>query len=119
MPCVFTSIVNSATVVNRGDEKTYPIFNVTCENPTANSTIFIVNHTTKKAININYATSAGEIITVDTFNQRVTSNLYGNITRYVSLDTDFFVLEQGENTLGCDSVGNIITLEYYENYLGV
>lgn len=119
LPCVFTSIVNSATVVNRGDEKTYPIFTVTCENSNAGSTIQISNHTIGKIININYATSAGEIVTIDTFNQRVISNINGNITRYISLDTDFFALEKGKNSLECDSIGNIITLEYYENYLGV
>jgi len=119
LPCVFTSIVNQAQVVNQGDEKTFPIFTVTCENPTSGSTIQINNKTSEKMINLNYGTSAGEIITIDTFNQMATSNINGNITRYVSLDTDFFALEKGVNNLECDSVGNIITLEYYENFLGV
>lgn len=119
LPCIFTSIVNHADVVNRGDEKTYPIFTVTCENPVNNSTIQIHNKTTGKLININYATTADEVITIDTFNQRVTSNINGNITRHISLDTDFFALEKGVNKLECDSTGNVITLEYYENYLAV
>ncbi len=119
LPCVFTRIVNNAKVVNRGDEKTYPIFKVECESPTSGSTILITNTTTGKKIYINYATIEGEIITIDTFNQRVISNINGNITRFISLDTNFFALERGENSLECDSVGNIVTLEYYDNYLGI
>ncbi len=119
LPCVFTSMVNEARVVNRGDEKTYPIFKVVCESPTTDSTISIKNTTSGKKIDINYATSKDEILTIDTFNQRVISSLNGNITRFISLDTDFFALEKGENSLKCDCVGNIVTLEYYENYLGV
>lgn len=119
LPCVFTSIVNKVQINNNGDEATFPIFTIACENPTEGSRILIVNNTIGKKILLNYQTAENEVITINSFSQTAVSNLKGNITRYLSLDTEFFPLEKGVNDLESDSVGNIITLEYYENYLGV
>ena len=119
LPCVFTSMVSSAEVVNSGDEKSYPIFTVSCQDDNSGSTIIISNSTAGKTIKLNYKTRKNEIVKIDTFNQIVTSNINGNITRYVTLDSKFFALEKGVNHLNCNCVGNIVTFEFYENFLGV
>lgn len=118
LPAVFTTFVNSADVKNNGDDVAYPIFVVKCETPTIDSKIIINNVTSDKQIYIDYTTSEGEIVTIDSYNKIATSNINGNITGYVKLGSDFFFLDQGINSIECQSEGNMVTLRYYENYLG-
>lgn len=118
LPCVFTKSVNEKTLINSGDCETYPVFTVTYNSDLQSGIIAIENITTDKKITINYTTSKGETLTVDTFNQTVTSSKNGNITGKITLDTEFFSLLKGENRVKADSMGNIITAEYKERFLG-
>ena len=119
LPCVFTKLVNKVDISNLGDVETYPKFKIVCEASIEGSTIEINNQTTGQVINLNYQTSAGEIVTIDTFNQTAVSNLKGNVTGSITIDSEFFSLQQGVNHLECTSIGNIIAVQFYENYLGV
>ena len=119
LPCVFTSIANQAEISNSGDVETYPVFVVSCNTAVADSTIIINNLTTHKSITVNDAASAGEVVTIDSFNQTVTSSLNGNITNMVSIDSEFFSLQKGTNRLSAVSAGSTATLQFRENYLGV
>lgn len=119
LPCVFTSRFHTAMVSNLGDCEVYPVFVVTCEASTKGSTILLKNNTTGKQVLINYQTSTGETVTVDMANQYVESSINGNITNKVSLDSEFFVFEQGANEIESVSVGNVVVAQFRERFLGV
>lgn len=119
LPCVFTSFESLANVSNSGDVDTYPILTITCEAPGKSSTISITNKTTGQTIKLDYQTSDKEVITIDTLNQTATSNLKNNITRHITIDSEFFSLNPGNNVIECISAGNMISVQYYENFLGV
>ena len=119
LPCVFTSRINSADITNLGDCSSYPVFTVECETPAEGSSIIIINNTSGQSVKVNYQTSENEVITIDNFNQIVTSNINGNITKYIDISTRFFPIEQGINRLEVISLGNVVTLKFRENFLGV
>lgn len=119
LPCVFTSLTQQTNVSNLGDVEAYPIFTITCEKQNEGSVIEITNTTTEQTIKLNYQTAEGEIVTIDTFNQIATSNLHGNVTGSITIDSSFPILKQGNNSFSCVSVGNMISVQYYDNYLGV
>ena len=118
LPCVFTSLVNNAEIINSGDVDAFPVFTIKC-NATASGGVAIKHDTTGKRIKLNYTPIIGEEITVDTYNQMITSNIKGNITGKITLDSDFFSLQVGENKISCDSIGCLVKISFYENYLGV
>lgn len=119
LPCVFTSYSNEAEVYNNGDAEAYPIFKITCETPELADKLVIKSKTTDETITINYAPQKGEIITVDSMYQTIKSNIRGNITGAVSIDSVFFSVAPGRNRVLCEGDGNKIVMEFYENYLGV
>ena len=119
LPCVFTSKFHSKTVSNLGDGEVYPVFVVKCNDSTVGSTIVIKNNTTGKKVLIDYQTSDYEVVTVDMYNQYVQSNMNGNITNKVSIDSEFFALEVGANDIEAISAGNVVVVQFRDRFLGV
>lgn len=119
LPCVFTERIDGAVIYNHGDCETFPIFEIVNESEVSNSSILILNKTLGKKIFVNYSLSNGETVIIDTFNSTVTSNLNGNITPKISLDTVFFPFEIGKNEIECVSIGNLVRARYRERFLGV
>lgn len=119
LPCVFTSRFHKKAVSNMGDGAVYPVFVVKCNASSPGSTILLKNNTTGKQVLINYQTSDGEVVTVDMANQYVQSSINGNITNRVTLDSEFFSLEQGVNEIESVSAGNVVVTQFREQFLGV
>ena len=119
LPCVFTDVKNQMRILNSGDVETYPTFIVKHENDVEDGRIIVINETSGKTITLNYKTSSGETITIDTSQQTAMSNINGNITGNVDINTDFFCLLKGINDIKCISPGNTVAIRFYKNYLGV
>ncbi len=119
LPCVFTSYSNEAEVYNNGDVESYPVFTITCQEEGKADKLVIKDATSGKTITINYVPQKGEVITVNSREETIQSNLNGNITASATLDSVFFPVLTGHNYVVCEGDGNKIVMEFYENYLGV
>lgn len=129
LPAVATMIKNSAIITNKGDTILYPILHIrnisTAISSSGEHGIIIKNNTTGKIIEFNHFITSGEIITADIPNRKITSNISGDITKYISDDTvlsDFF-LEIGDNEISVESldIADVLTvdIEYNNNYMAV
>ena len=93
--CVFSERTLKNMVINRGDAKTQPVFEISS---TAGAVcpygIYIKNLNNSDEITLNTDVLAGEVITVDIKNRKITSNQRGNIisclAEYTSL-ADFSI----------------------------
>jgi len=127
LPAVATTRTTTATITNDGDIDIYPIIRILHKASDASSSsgygVEVSNLTTGARIVINYQTSAGEEIIVDLPHRKLISNIRGNITNYISNDTNLsaFILAVGKNEIKCISK-NVsetmsVTVEYSNNYL--
>ncbi len=108
LPCIFTERISQKVAVNKGNVRTEPIFilyhsgqeplQVAEEEP---DSIIIRNHQTGQKIELLYTLHPGEEVTIDIPDRRILSNLSGDITAYLSLDSYMsnFWLEPGGNLL--------------------
>lgn len=119
LPCVFTSYTNEAEVYNGGDVESYPIFTITCEVEGKTDKLVVKNISSGKTITINYAPQKGEVITVNSREETIQSNLKGNITAAATIGSEFFSAMPGHSHIMCEGDGNKMVMEFYENYLGV
>ena len=119
LPCVFSSLTTSKVVSNLGDVPVLPEFVIRCDKSITDSNIVIANADSGETIIVNYSPTSGEVITIDTKNQTVTSNLNGNITDKLTLDTEFFSLPVGTVNINAESAGSTVTLKFREQFIGV
>ena len=118
LPCVFTSLTKEAALNNSGDIPVLPDYIIKNETPGAESVI-ITNKKTGQRITLNYALERNEEVRISSQNQTATSDINGNITSAFTIDTEFFELSPGVTEVEAVSPGNNITVEFFENYLGV
>lgn len=107
LPCVFTERITGGNLRNTGDKFVYPKIAIVCEGAGASSsaTLEIVNATNGGYIGIEYAMSDGETIEIDIATRKITSSLKGNITNYITNDTDLskFYLDVGDNEISFEN----------------
>lgn len=103
LPCVFTKRETESDLFNTGDKDVYPT--IIIKNSSSNSAVIkgmqINNTVTGAFIKLDYALSAGETVTLNLDTRKIRSDINGNITNYISDDTDLslFCLKPGRNHL--------------------
>lgn len=117
LPAMFTSRTNKATIVNDGDEETFGIYTIICNQPI--ESLKLSNNTTGKFVQFNYDMQIGETVTIDNEKHKITSSINGDIINNVSSDTSFFGLVCGSNEIECIATGVTVVLNYRNKYLGV
>lgn len=119
LPCVFTSLNNNNFITNSGDVSVFPNYIIKNENPQAAEVVEITNKETGQKITFNYTFAAGETVIINSEKQTATSDINGNVSSGFSIDTEFFAVDKGVTEIEADGNGNIIDIEFYENFIGV
>lgn len=123
LPMVFSQSFSQADIYNWGDIETQPLITINCVGSGAG--FIIENITTGKSINVDYATSDGEILKIDISSDipRIISNVNGDVTRYKSRYTILseFILAVGVNDIKVTKVTGTqkinVTCEHYNKYI--
>lgn len=106
-PRVFTLRTTGGVAVNNGLVDVEPVIVITAGDPGegTESGLTITNTTTGAQIVLNYAPSAGEVITIDIAGRSITSSTGGNILNHKSKDTLLggFVLVPGQNAIAFEN----------------
>lgn len=103
LPCVFTSRSTENDIVVNGDAEIEPVFEITCIKeatmPEEEPGICILNETTGESIKLCIYLLQDEAIEIDVENRKITSNIRGNMLKFISEDTFLhrFKLVQGAN----------------------
>ena len=120
-------LTHSNTVTNGGDVRSEPVITIANTGGTTAKTdgITVKNETTGQKITLNYATKAGETVTVDIPNRIIYNEEGTNLINVLSDDSylsDFW-LEEGGNLLSCttNGVGETVAVHcrFYNQYLEV
>lgn len=118
LPTVFTERRSTTNVSNKGDVPAFPVFTLSCISVEENQ-ISITNDTTNEKIILNYTPTVGEKIIIDCENFKIESSIKGNIIKYLSADSVFFLIGTGNVRLSCQTNGVGISVEFFERYSGV
>ncbi len=102
LPAVFGEIVLGGSIEIKGTVSVEPVISIYY--PTALEdveSIILINETTGKRVQLDYAPKGEETVTVDVKNRKIISNISGNIINYLSKDSFLgdFVLERGANMI--------------------
>ena len=103
LPCVFTTRRTENDIVVNGDAKCEPVFEIACIKeataPKEESGICVLNETSGESIKLCLYLLRNEVIEIDVENRKITSNMRGNMIKYISEDTFLhrFKLAQGVN----------------------
>ena len=120
-----TKRYSEGDVKNCGDIEIYPVLKIQNTSDAVALTdeqIDICNETSDAHIKLNYNISAGEIITVNLPEREIISSINGDITHYISDDTQLskFKLLLGNNHISVTSTAStsslICAVEYNNNY---
>lgn len=112
-----------ADIENNGDIETGMIVEFTAKSSLKNPSILNVN--TREFIKINKTMTANETITINTNygEKSVISSVSGNILNLLDAESTFLQLSRGINTIKYDAESNlnglVVTMYYYEKFLGV
>ena len=108
LPCIFTERIHRLEVINAGDVQSEPIIKVYNDYQKSGVSLFskdygveIINHTKGQKILLEREIISGETITIDIPNRRITSDVAGDITASISLNSflsDFW-LAVGKNDI--------------------
>ncbi len=127
LDAVATTRHSEADITNFGDVEIYPIIKISNAREISlfgNESIDIYNETTDVHIKLNYTIALDELITIDLPNREIISNINGDITNYISDDTELsaFKLALGTNHIsvatGTDTTALTCAVEYKNNYVG-
>ena len=105
LPTMFGEIVLGGNIEIKGTISVEPI--VTIYYPTAlegAESIILINETTGKRIQLDYAPQADDTVTIDVKNRKIYSTLSGNLINYLANDSFLgdFVLSRGKNVISLD-----------------
>jgi len=103
LPAVFSNRTSTATVVNSGDVKVYPVFVISSSsNESATGNYTLNNLSTNASLTMYFTCDKGEEITIDTSKRTIISNRKGNIVHSLKNGamSDFY-LQKGENIIEC------------------
>lgn len=109
LPTMFGEITLGGKIEIKGTISVEPV--ITVYYPTeieGSESIILTNDTTGKSVQLDYAPTAEETITIDIKNRKVVSNISGNIINHLSDDTFLgdFVLVRGVNVISVN-VGDV------------
>jgi hypothetical protein len=122
LPCVFTSRVNTAEIINGGDVEDESVIKITNLSSSAEAEIQIKNNTTSEFIKLNYEMSEGEVITINTEDMTIKNQSGTNLIKYITNDSIFFKLILGINAIEVLNGGNsdiTAQLTFNQKYVGV
>lgn len=120
LPRPFTKRSQGAKLINGGSVPVPPVFEITTERSLAARDITITNESYSSFIKLqSYAIAANEIITIDCSGCTAESTVNGNIVKYISDDSSFFMVELGENSLICNDSELTVKIRWRERFLGV
>lgn len=118
-PRALTILEQGADIYNMGSVEV-PVIIEIAASESFTDTITIKNVTYNKQIVIeNYTVTEGEVITIDTDEQTVTSSIQGNIIAYLSENSELFNLPLGYTRIECEREGLTIVSKYRERFLEV
>lgn len=110
LPAIATLRSSESTIMNKGDIKVYPAITLKNNSQAAALAdtygVILTNLTTGKHITLNYDVVAGELVTIDLINRKITSTTNGDITNCMSDDTVLseFYLEVGSNHMSINNL---------------
>ena len=105
LPCVFTTRSTENSVVVNGDADSEPVIEITCtrtaKTQEGSGGITVINEASGEKVTLLLYLLQNEVIEIDIENRKITSNLRGNMLKYISDDTFLhrFKLLQGKNHL--------------------
>lgn len=109
------SIVNKETLFLDGSVETYPKFNITIKSNISN--LKINNLSLGRYVLINRSFNIGDLVEIDfSAKWKVKRNGY-NEDKYVTIESDFFKLNVGENNLMIEPSGQEVEMEYKEGWI--
>ncbi len=103
LPCIFTKRTIGENIVNKGNEKSYPLLKIydmgSNGKIVTDKSIGFVNRKTGASVMFECGTKEGEVLTVDFENRKAYSNISGDITGFLALENylSAFYLDVGEN----------------------
>lgn len=119
LPAVFSTRQAEAEVKVKGDRAVEPIIEILGgEARTGEGSIAIENLTDEKAFVINYVPQKDERITIDVANRTITSDIEGNIIKYISDDSFMsdLVIEKDKTRMRAVGYGATGTMSAYIRY---
>jgi hypothetical protein len=109
------------TVTNNGTERAYPVITIVGPSSASAKVIWLENQSTGQIWNLDLTILSGEVITLDTFTGRVTSDWRGPIFDQPLEGSSAFWLQPGANTIACLAINTItamtITLNWQPRHL--
>ena len=123
-PTLFTERTNTAIIVNDGDVETPCVFDIYLSDAVSArsaQSIKIINNSTNKYIELFHSIQQGEIITINTEDATITSNLNGNLITEVTPDSIFFTLARGANDIEAvlSNTNAVVVSKHRCRYMGV
>lgn len=121
LPAVFSTRENEAELTFKGDRAIEPIIEILGgEAKEGDGSIVIENLTNGKSFTINYVPQKDERITIDVANRTITSDIGGNIIKYISDDSFMSDLEIEEDrtllrAIGYGATGTMSAYIRYKN----
>ena len=112
LPCVFTERITENEIVVNGDVACEPVFEIHCvkaaQTQNDDCSIAVQNETYGKNIELCTFLLQDEIVEIDVENRKITSNMRGNLIKYISDNTFLheFRLERGLNHIRVISNNN-------------
>jgi hypothetical protein len=111
------------TVTNNGTERAYPVITIVGPSSASATLIWLENQSTGQIWYTDLVILSGEVITLDTFTGRVTSDWRGLIFDQPLEGSSAFWLQPGANTIACLAINTItamtITLNWQPRHLSV
>ena len=119
LPAVFSTRVNEADVEVNGDRAVEPVIEILGgEAKEGDGSIAVENLTDAKVFTIDYVPKKDECITIDIANRTITSDIEGNIIKYISDDSFMsdLVIENNKTRLRAIGYGATGTMSAYIRY---
>ena len=123
-PLVFTTLTTISNVINGGDVECPLTIKITGRGAAVGDDGFnVINNTTGRFIKVEHNITDGEVVTIDTQELTITSNISGNILHKITSDSTLDLkLKLGINEIECLNYASneiFVTAEYYDMFVGV
>lgn len=124
LPLILTQRTGGAEITNSGDVPSPFTIEIHSDSLTTETGgVRITNTTTGEYLFLDYSVSKNEVVNIDTEEMTITSNINGNIIRYLDRGSNFFTLAVGKSRIIAvnNNADNHITttLKFYDRYIGV
>lgn len=115
-PMIFTERTSKALVRNDGAAEVYPTFKIYLNDD--QTEIKIKNNTSGQTLSLSVSMQQGETVTIDCEDKKITSDTQGDLTKWMSKDSQFISIAPGIEEIECISSGASVICIYRNKYLG-